>query len=261
MTEMTATLNIEDLDDIELFREFARSKQRRLRNQLVERHMGLATHISKRYMRAERRDEDLRQVAMIGLVKAVDRFDPEYGTAFSTFAGQTIEGELKRHFRDASWTVKVPRSAKELHLLVRNAATHLEQRNGGSPSVDDLAEYLEIDRDDILRGLAASAASSVGTIDASSDDDDTSSDRQAALSVDDSSFEHADNVHVLSRLIADLPERQQEIIRLRFFEEKSQAEIADMIGMSQMHVSRLLRRSFETMRELMSDDDASLDVT
>lgn len=252
---MTATLNLDDLDDLELFKEFARSKQRRIRNQLVERHMGLAAHISKRYTRAERRDEDLRQVAMIGLVKAVDRFDPDYGTAFSTFAGQTIEGELKRHFRDATWTVKVPRSAKELHLLVRHAATQLEQRNGESPSVETLARYLEIERDEVLRGLAASAASSVSTIDSSSDDDGAPSDRQAFLSSDDASFEHADNVHVLSQLIRDLPERQQEIIRLRFFEERSQAEIADLIGVSQMHVSRLLKRSFETMRQVMSDAD------
>lgn len=251
---MSNTLHIGALDDVELFREFARSKQRRVRNQLVERHMGLATHIAKRYSRAGRRDEDLRQVAMIGLVKAVDRFDPEFGTAFSTFAGRTIEGELKRHFRDASWTVKVPRSAKELHLLVRSAATQLEQRHGASPSVDELARYLEVDRDDVLRGLAASAASLVGTIDGGSDTD-AASDRDAALADDDGSFDHADNVHLLSRLVSDLPERQREIIRLRFFEEKSQAEIADLVGVSQMHVSRLLKRSFEAMRGVLDDDD------
>lgn len=244
-----------DLDDLHLFREFAETKRRSLRNQLVERHMGLAAHIAKRYSRAGRRDDDLRQVAMIGLVKAVDRFDPEYGAAFSSFAGRTIEGELKRHFRDASWAVKVPRSAKELHLLVRNAATALEQRNGHSPGVDDLARYLEIDRDDVLRGLAASAASSVGTIDGGNDDDDMPTDRQAALATDDDMFAHAENVHLLGDLVADLPQRQQEIIRLRFFEEKSQSEIAESIGVSQMHVSRLLKRSFEQMRQTMNADN------
>lgn len=248
-----------DLDDLDLFREFAATKKRRLRNQLVERHMGLAAHIAKRYSRAGRRDDDLRQVAMIGLVKAVDRFDPEYGAAFSSFAGRTIEGELKRHFRDASWTVKVPRSAKELHLQVRNGATELEQRNGTSPSVDEIAEHLQIERDDVLRGLAASAASTVGTIDGGNNDDDMPTDRQAALAEDDGMFEHAENIHLLTRLVAELPERQQEIIRLRFFEEKSQSEIADQIGVSQMHVSRLLKRSFEQMRDLMTAEQTGTD--
>ena len=252
--EVSSTGTSGDLDDLRLFREFAATKKRRLRNQLVERHMGLAAHIAKRYSRAGRRDDDLRQVAMIGLVKAVDRFDPEYGAAFSSFAGRTIEGELKRHFRDASWAVKVPRSAKELHLQVRNATTELEQRNAKSPSVDDLAEHLQIDRDDVLRGLAASAASSVGTIDGGNNDDDMPTDRQAALADDDGMFEHAENVHLLTHLVADLPERQQEIVRLRFFEEKSQSEIADEVGISQMHVSRLLKRSFEQMREAMATD-------
>ncbi len=247
-----------DLDDLALFRDFARTKRRSLRNELVERHMGLAAHIAKRFSRAGRRDDDLRQVAMIGLVKAVDRFDPEYGAAFSSFAGRTIEGELKRHFRDASWAVKVPRSAKELHLLVRNAATELEQRAGSSPSVEDIAKYLDVERDDVLRGLAATAASSVGTIDGGNDND-TATDRQAMLASDDDMFEHAENVHLLTRLVSDLPERQQEIIRLRFFDEKSQSEIAELVGVSQMHVSRLLKRSFEQMRELMASRDVDDD--
>lgn len=256
---MSGTDTNGDLDDLRLFREFVATGKRRLRNQLVERHMGLAAHIAKRYSRAGRRDDDLRQVAMIGLVKAVDRFDPEYGAAFSSFAGRTIEGELKRHFRDASWAVKVPRSAKELHLQVRNAANELEQRNATSPSVDDIAEHLQVDRDDVLRGLAASAASTVGTIDGGTSDDDMPTDRQAALADDDSMFEHAENVHLLTHLVADLPERQQEIIRLRFFEEKSQSEIADEIGISQMHVSRLLKRSFEQMRDVMTAEAGNTD--
>lgn len=243
----------DDLDDLELFREFARDKRRTTRNRLVERHMGLATHIARRYARSGRRDDDLRQVAMVGLVKAVDRFDPEYGVAFSSFAGRTIEGELKRHFRDASWTVKVPRRAKELHLLVRNAADELEKTNGISPTVQQLAVHLHLDRDDVLRGLAASAASSVDTIDGGRTDE-ANTDRQAVLADDDNSFEDAENTHVISRLLHDLPERQRHIVYLRFFEEKSQQEIADEVGVSQMHVSRLLKRSFEQMRELLEHD-------
>lgn len=246
-----------DLEDLELFREFARTKRRATRNALVERHMGLAAHIAQRYSRAGRRDEDLRQVAMIGLVKSVDRFDPDYGVAFSSFAGRTIEGELKRHFRDASWTVKVPRRAKELHLLVRNAASEWEKQHGASPTVPQLAAHLDLDRDDVLRGLAASAAATTDTLDGGRPDD-VAGDRQAALATDDSAFEHAENAHLIARLMKDLPERQQRILHLRFFEEKSQVEIADEVGVSQMHVSRLLKRSFEEMRELLSEPPSSV---
>lgn len=246
-----------DLDDLELFREFTASGRRSLRNQLVERHMGLAAHIAQRYGRSGRPDDDLRQVAMLGLVKAVDRFDPEYGASFSAFAGRTIEGELKRHFRDKSWTIKVPRSAKELHLLVRRAASELEQRHGSSPTVDELARYLEIERDDVLRGLSATAASSVGTIDTGIDGDSSGTDRQSVLAADDEAFEHSENQQIIADLLTELEPREREIVRLRFFEEKSQQEIADVVGVSQMHVSRLLKRSFERMREAMAAEPHS----
>jgi RNA polymerase sigma-B factor len=243
-----------DLENLELFREYANTKSRSLRNQIVERHMGLAVHIAQRFARAGRHDDDLRQVAMIGLVKSVDRFDPEYGVAFSSFAGRTIEGELKRHFRDVSWTVKVPRRAKELHLLVRNAARDIEQRTGSSPTVDQLADHLHVERDDVLRGLAASAASSVDTIDRGADEG-TAIDRQSRLATDDRSYEDAENTHIVKQLVAGLSDRQRQIIELRFYDSKSQAEIAEEVGVSQMHVSRLLKRSFEQMRELLDTDE------
>jgi len=242
-----------ELDDLDLFREFAASRSREIRNRLVERHMGLAAHISQRYGQSGRHDDDLRQVAMMGLVKAVDRFDPEYGAAFSAFAGRTIEGELKRHFRDTSWTVKVPRSGKELHLLVRRAVSELEQSHGVSPTVDAIADHLQIDREDVLRGLAATAAASVGTLDAGTDGHDVGTDRQSALAADDRSFEHSENRQIIDGLLTELEPREQEIVRLRFFEEKSQQEIAELVGISQMHVSRLLRQSFERMRRAMDN--------
>ena len=246
-----------DLEDLELFRTFIERPSRRVRNQLVERHMGLAAHIAKRFGRSGLHDEDLRQVAMLGLVKAVDRFDPEHGAAFSSFAGLTIEGELKRHFRDTSWTVKVPRSAKELHLLVRNASDELASRTATAPTVEQLAEYLGIDRDDVFRGLAASAAYSVGTLDAGlgGDDDAGPTDRQAALGDVDPLFEHTENVTIVDELLDRLPDRERQIVRLRFFEQKTQSDIAEEMDMSQMHVSRLLRRSFEQMRTWMNDGD------
>lgn len=260
MTSSAVGAMTDETDDLDLFREYARTKRRATRNALVERHMGLAAHIAKRYARSGRTDEDLRQVAMLGLVKSVDRFDPEYGASFSSFAGRTIEGELKRHFRDKTWAVKVPRSAKELHLLVRDEAAVFEQEAGRSPSVAELAERLGIERDDVLRGLEAQAASTVGTLDAGFDDDDAiGGDRRAALAEVDRSFTDRENDMVVEELMERLPEREREIVRLRFYENMSQSEIAGIVGVSQMHVSRLLRRSFEQMRDWMiaPPDDAA----
>ena len=251
-------------DELALFREFAATGQRSVRNRLVERHMGLAAHIANRYRRANLSDDDLRQVAMVGLVKAVDRFDPEYGGSFSSFAGPTIEGEIKRHFRDRSWTVRVPRSAKELHLQVRRASDELSQASGRSASVDEIARHLGVERDDVLRGLSAGAAYTVGTIDANPADDgsETGADRRGALATIDAGFEDTENRQVIGELLDRLPEREREIVRLRFYERMSQSEIGETIGISQMHVSRLLRRSFDQMRgwldePALHDDDAS----
>jgi RNA polymerase sigma-B factor len=256
MTEHPTGSTFGDLDDLELFREFAASRARSVRNQLVERHMGLAAHIAKRFSRPGGTEEDLRQVAMLGLVKAVDRFDPDFGVPFAAFAGSTIEGELKRHFRDHSWAVRVPRSAKELHLLVRRAADDLVQANGKSPSVDDIAAHLGVDRDDVLRGLSVSAASRVGSLSAGSTDGtpDTPLDRIGALATDDPGFEHAMESDVVVRLLARLPERERRIVQLRFYDQLSQAEIAAAVGVSQMQVSRLLRASFERMRGWMNGE-------
>jgi len=256
---MTESSDAGDLDDLELFRELATTRRRSLRNEIVERHMGLAAHIAKRYHRSGTRDDDLRQVAMVGLVKAVDRFDPEYGASFSAFAGRTIEGELKRYFRDRTWTVRVPRGAKELHLEVRRATEELGQSLGRSPTADELARHLGIDRDDVLRGMAASAAYNVGTIDtgAAGDDADIAPDRQGALAVDDRGFDDTEDRQVVAELLDRLPPRERQIVWLRFYEQMSQSEIGEEIGISQMHVSRLLRRSFAQMREWV-DDPAAL---
>lgn len=249
------------VEEAELFARFRSTGDRRVRNEIVERHLGLAIHIAQRYTAGRSNDDDLRQVAMLGLVKAVDRFDPSYGSAFSSFAGSTIEGELKRYFRDRTWTVRVPRSAQELHLAVRGAIDELTQRLGQTPTIDQVQAHLRVDRDDVLRGLEATAAYSVGTLDAPGSDDDPSAvDRQPALSTDDDGFERSDDQSVVAALLVRLPEREQQIVRLRFFDGMSQSEIADEMGMSQMHVSRLLRRSFEQMRSWMTDTADSPDA-
>ncbi|MGH9132601.1 MAG: SigB/SigF/SigG family RNA polymerase sigma factor [Ilumatobacteraceae bacterium] len=242
-----------DADDDALFAEFRRSPRRSVRNQIVERHLGLAVHIARRFSPSAARDEDIQQVAMLALVKAVDRFDPTVGSAFSAFAGRTIEGEIKRHFRDKTWTVRVPRSAKELHLAVRRANDELTQTLGRSPSVAEVAEHLGVDRDDVVTGLSAAAARSVGSIDASPSDGEPAPDRRDSMADVESGFGHTDDAQVVQMLLDKLPAREREIVRLRFYEDLSQAEIAERCGMSQMHVSRLLRRSFEQMRNTLAD--------
>lgn len=245
-------------EDLELFHQYRQTRRRTVRNQLVERHMGLAVHIARRYSR-DRPDDDLRQVAMVALVKAVDRFDPDRGVAFSAFAGRTIEGELKRHFRDRTWSVRVPRSAKELHLAVRRATEELGQRLGHSPSVDELAAHLEIDRDDVIAGLAAGAAQSASSLDAPAHDDgggghEAPTDRAVGLSHHDPGFEMSEHRSLVAQLLERLPERERRILELRFFHDKSQSEIAAELDISQMHVSRLLRRSFDDMRAWLADE-------
>ena len=252
---------VDDLDDLDLFFEFASTRHRSIRNRLVERHMGLAAHIAKRFSRSGGTEEDLRQVAMLGLVKAIDRFDPHYGVRFAAFAGSTIEGELKRHFRDHSWTVRVPRSAKDLHLTVRRATDELVHKTGKSPSVNEIAAHLGIERDDVLRGLAATSAYHVGTIHSTGNDGDgeTPLDRIDALASEEVGYERAMDSQIVEGLLARLPERERQIVRLRFYEQLSQEQIAEAVGVSQMQVSRLLRASFEKMRQWM-DADASEDA-
>ncbi len=238
--------------DLRLFRDYRANGGRAARNALVERYMGLAAHIAKRYRRPGSED-DIRQAAMLGLVKAVDRFDPDFGSSFVAFAGATIEGELKRYLRDRTWVVRVPRAAKELHLMVRRASEELRQLLGRSPTVDEIAAHLSVSRDDVLRGLSASAAYDVGTIDAGDTAPGLPADRSGRLATDELGFDHVVDAQTTTGLLERLPEREREIVRLRFYEDMSQAQIAEAMGISQMHVSRLLRRSFELMRSFLDD--------
>jgi RNA polymerase sigma-B factor len=242
----------DQVDEEALFREFRATRARRLRNELVERHMGLAAHVARRFGRRGPSDDDLRQVAFLALVKAVDRYEPDRNVAFSTFAGRTIEGEIKRHFRDHTWTVRVPRSAKETHLRLRKATDELTQQLGRSPSVAQLAEHLGITTDEVVEGIAAGSAYTTASLDAPLGAD---SDGTRQVGGEDEGFSHVSDSSLVEGLLETLPPREREIVRLRFYEELSQSEIAERIGISQMHVSRLLRRSFEQMRRRLQPAD------
>jgi RNA polymerase sigma-B factor len=236
----------------DLTEEFLRAREgdRRARNRIVEAHMGFASFIARRYSGA-RSAEDVRQAAMVGLIKAVDRFDPSLGHAFTAFAGATIEGEVKRFFRDTTWSVRVPRSAKELYATVTAAIDALSQRLGRSPSVDEIAQQLEVSADDVLRAMSVGSAKSASSINTPSA---TGRAHDEILDGGDDRDAVTDTI-LLETLMSRLPERERQIVELRFFAEKSQAEIAEIVGISQMHVSRLLKASFERMRALAGDGE------
>lgn len=238
----------------ELFRRYHDTKRRKLRNELVEIHIGFAYHIAGRYKNRGVTTDDLRQIALLALVKSVDRYDPSNGAAFTSFAGRTIEGEIKRYFRDATWAVRVPRSAKEMHLLVRRANDELSKTLGRSPSVAEVAAHLEVERDEVVQALGTAAAFSAAPLEVSAAGEDNSSqDRSARLAEDDVDLEKTAQRIMVERLVETLPEREREIVRLRFFDELTQAQIADQVGVSQMHVSRLIRRALASMRELADE--------
>ncbi len=225
----------------------------------MEAHLGFSVYMARRYTKRGVADEDLRQVATLALVKAVDRFDPDRGFAFATFAGRTVEGEIKRHFRDKTWVVRVPRGTKELHLAVRRATDELSLRLGRSPTVPEVADHIGVATDDVVAALSAAAALAPESLDAPPRNDAgaAAGDRQAVLADDEDRFEAAEDRLAVKDLMATLPEREREIVRLRFYEDLTQTEIAERMGMSQMHVSRLLRRSFSEMREAVGAGGAT----
>lgn len=241
-------------DRDELFAAFAADPSERNRNAIVEAFMPLAEYFAGRYRNRGADSADLRQVAMVALVKAADRFDPAVGVQFSTFAGRTIDGELKRYFRDATWSVRVPRSLQERSLRVRAAVDELALRNGSSPTVDQIAAETGFDTDEVIEALDVQQSYRASSIDGTSHPDGNVRATPRALSTVDSEVERFDDKVAVGELLRALPDREREILELRFAGELTQGEIADRIGVSQMHVSRLIRRSLEQLRELAEAD-------
>jgi RNA polymerase sigma-B factor len=217
------------------------------RNRLVETHADLAEHFVRRYAGRGLAREDLRQMALLAMVKAADRFEPERGVAFSTFASRTIDGELKRQFRDRSWAVRPPRALQELHLALRRADEELTQERGRHPRIDELAERLDVSEEDVLEALEAGAAHHADSLDAPVGVDERSGvDRLAAR---DAGFDQTERTLIVQDLLDILPERERTILELRFYEHLSQEEIAERIGVSQSYLSRLLRRTLLDLRQ------------
>ncbi|MGV0779654.1 RNA polymerase sigma factor SigF [Mycolicibacterium peregrinum] len=221
----------------------------RQRERIVERCLPLADHIARRFDGRGEPREDLVQVARVGLVNAVNRFDVEAGSDFVSFAVPTIMGEVRRHFRDNSWSVKVPRRLKELHLRLGTATAELSQRLGRAPTASELAEELDMDREEVIEGLVAGSSYNTLSIDSGGGGDEDAPAIVDTLGDLDDGLDQIDNRETLRPLLAQLPERERTVLLLRFFESMTQTQIAERVGVSQMHVSRLLAKSLARLRD------------
>lgn len=238
-------------ETLDRFFEYRRTRDRRIRDELIADHLGLALALARRFAGRGESVEDLEQIATLGLLKAVERFEPERGLAFSTFATPTIAGEIKRHFRDRSWSVRVPRALQELGLRLTATVGELTNELGRSPTLAEIAVQLEVSEEEVLEAMEANRAYATHSLDAQLPGDDRS--LGDTLGGDEPGMDDVERRMVVDDLLATLPEREQTILRLRFFDGLTQTEIATRVGISQMHVSRLLARSLETLRREVTE--------
>ena len=227
------------------FAEYARTRNAGLRDELVEEFVGLSNHLARRFVHRGEPLDELQQVAMVGLFKAIDRFEPDRGMQFSTFAVPTIMGELKRHFRDTGWAVRIPRRLQELYLQLNRVVAELTQELGRSPTPGELAARAEVDEEEVLEAMEAGSLYNLASLDAPPGADAPVPDPPAP--VDD--YRTVDERLAIERLLASLPDRERAIVELRFFAGLTQSEIAERVGLSQMHISRLLTQSLGRLRE------------
>ncbi|MER5783225.1 RNA polymerase sigma factor SigF [Streptomyces mobaraensis] len=226
-----------------------------VRNTLVELNLALVRFAASRFRTRSEPMEDIVQVGTIGLIKAIDRFELSRGVEFPTFAMPTIIGEIKRFFRDTSWSVRVPRRLQELRLTLAKAGDELAQRLDRSPTVAELARHLGISEDEVVEGMGASNAYTASSLDAPSEDDDHEGTLSARIGYEDHDLEGVEYVESLKPLIAELPPRDRKILSLRFVGNMTQSEIGEELGISQMHVSRLLSRTLVRLRRgLLADE-------
>jgi RNA polymerase sigma-B factor len=238
-----------------LFRCLAQRPDQRalLREQMIETSLSFAVRLARHYQGRGEPFEDLVQVAAVGLIKAIDGYDPQRGP-FSHYAGPTVRGELKKHFRDRGWSVRVPRRLQELKMEMSRAHQVLTHALGRAPSVTDLARYLQVDEEHVIEGMDLAHAYQPVSLDAPVSGQDDASDLGDLLGGRDPAVESLDDRITLATLLPQLPEREQRILHMRFSGNMTQSQIASEIGISQMHVSRLLAQTLAWLREAMSDD-------
>jgi RNA polymerase sigma-B factor len=219
-----------------------------LRDRTIEAWLPLSHHLAHRYSGRGEPTDDLLQTAAVGLIKAVDKFDPDRGVDFAGYAIPTIIGELKRHFRDRTWDIRVPRRLQELRLAISEANSTLLQTLGRSPTVADIAAHLKLTEEEILEGLEGARAYNAVSLSTPTGDGERATELGDLLGADDNQYELAELRVALGPALATLDEREQKILTLRFYGNLTQSQIADHIGVSQMHVSRLLARALTKLR-------------
>jgi len=239
-----------------VFRDGDASERDRLdaRDGLVSLHLPLVEHCARRFRNRGEPFEDLVQVGTIGLIKSIDRFDLDRGVEFSTYATPTIIGEIKRYFRDKGWAIRVPRRLQELRMQITATTAELTQSLGRSPTPRELAEGIGCSVEDIVEGIESSNAYSTLSLDATDDSgEDGGASMLELMGLDDEELDHIDIRESIKPLLEALPSREKRILLLRFFKNKTQSEIADEIGVSQMHVSRLLSRTLAQLRTSLQE--------
>jgi RNA polymerase sigma-B factor len=242
--------DLSSLADDELFGLLPNDRD--ARDELFERYAGFAASIARRYRTRDHRTEDLEQVGMLGLVRALERFDPAVGVKFTSFAGPWIAGVVKRHLRDLGWSMRVPRSLKDGSLAVRRARDELSQSLGRDPSVDEIAAALDVSPENVREAIQAGDAYALASLDAPVGGDDGHSVGELMGDLDPD-LAMAEDWPAIEAVLEHLTDREQQILYLRYFEDLTQAEIAPIVGVSQVHVSRLLTKSLEKVRSLLED--------
>lgn len=259
-SEMRSTSAMPDEREIEQqrFAELRRTSDAALRDQLIVEHLWLAQHCARRFSGRGEAADDLLQVANMALVKAVDRFDPEFKVRFATFAVPTIVGELRRHFRDKTWSMRVSRRLKDLHLELRAAGERLAHDLGRPPTVDELAAALDCTAEDVLEALEAGAAYRTSSLSAGLGTDEG---EEMIPGEDHDELEDTSLRVTMQRALDTLPERERRVVYLRFYLGLTQSEIAEAIGVSQVHVSRILRTTLSRLGDHLGDEMAEqLDI-
>ncbi|MEJ2870745.1 RNA polymerase sigma factor SigF [Actinomycetospora sp. OC33-EN08] len=228
-----------------------------LRDRLVQGYLPLARHIARRFSQRGEPQEDLEQVATVGLIHAVDRFSPDRGSDFLSYAVPTITGEVRRYFRDKAWSTRVPRRLKDLRLAIGSAMPSLSQELGRAPTAGELAARLSKPREEILEALEAANAYRSSSLDDMLVDDPSSGRLADVLGTDDDELTQVEHRETVQPALRRLPERERTIVMLRFFGGMTQTQIAERVGVSQMHVSRLLTRTLATLRQELSEGSGS----
>ncbi len=244
-----------DVATPELFAEYYQSRDPKVREQLILSHMNLVRYLARKFANRGEPLEDLIQVGMIGLINAIDRFDASRGIRFATYATPTIVGEIRRHFRDRGWAVKVPRRLQELSLAANKIADQLSQKLDRAPTVAEIAEGLKITEEEALEALELSDMYELPSLDRDmgSDEDDSGGVLADYIGREDVEIERFERRNRLSQALKSLPERERQIIELRFFRNLSQTEVAKRMKISQMHVSRLQHRALSRLREFIRE--------